>query len=105
MDDDRRGLDGGSLLWPNSNAGAGMQIQKTYPRKSTGKMLKVLFLGYFGYFLMISDGCVADTSAMLELFTGGGKSSNGEVHSPGARRQFRSMNIEALGSGTWWIVW
>jgi hypothetical protein len=28
---------------------------------------------------MISDGCVADTSAMLELFTGGGKSSNGSI--------------------------
>jgi hypothetical protein len=29
---------------------AGMQIQKTYTRKSTGKMLKVLFLDILGIF-------------------------------------------------------
>ena len=87
---------------------AGMQIQKTYTRKSTGKMLKVLFLDILGIF--------SDDFWWLRCrhFSNVGIVHRGrqvfqrlhlEVHFPGARRQFRSMNIEALGSGTWWIVW
>ena len=80
MDDDRRGLDGGSLLWPNSNARCRDADPKDIHAKVDWQNAEgAIFWIFWIFFLMSSDGCVADTSAMLELFTGGGKSSNGSI--------------------------